>query len=345
MNVVRMRLHSQTILLVLGMAVFCTGARADPFVPDQELLDSWGVLQIGAGRVHQMGITGAGVKVGIIDSGIDYTHPELSANYAGGWDFVGNDANPMDDYGHGTLVAGIIGAADDDTGIVGVAPQASLYAYKVYDSSGPNINTLDLVIAAIERAIIDGVQVINMSFGSVADPGLALAGALNAAIQAGITIVASVGNEGLAPTVDGNIRYPAAYSSVIAIGSTDMADVRSSFSNTGPELELVAPGESIVSTDTGVGLSLPVYLEESGTSLASAHVAGTAALLIEAGYTDVRGRMISTALDLGYPGFDELYGYGRVDAYGAVVPLPSAALLALLGLSAAHRVGRFRRES
>ena len=91
---------------------------------DAELANSWGVQHIGAGVAHASGNKGAGVKVAFIDSGIDYTHPELAASYAGGWDFVNHDADPRDDYGHGTRVAGIVGAADNGTGIVGVAPEA-----------------------------------------------------------------------------------------------------------------------------------------------------------------------------------------------------------------------------
>lgn len=156
-------------------------------------------------------------------------------------------------------------------------------------------------------------------------------------MQAGITIVASAGNDGLAANNEGNIRYPAAYDSAIAVGATGTLDVRSDFSSTGPELELAAPGEVIRSTDT-LSLGGRVYLDGlTGTSFAAPHVAGVAALLIEAGYTDVRGRLITTAFDLGDPGFDQLYGYGRVDAYAAVVPVPSALVLALMGISLVYR--------
>lgn len=320
----------------LSTVVFCGSARADMFVPDQELLDSWGVLRIGAGLVHNMGVTGAGVKIGIIDSGIDTSHPEFAGRIAGGYNFVNNTDNFFDSFGHGTQVAGIIGAADDGLGVVGVAPGASLYAYKVYDSS-TNVGTFDLVRDALARAISDGVQVVNVSLGSIADPGLVLADAFIQAMQAGITIVASAGNDGLAADLDGNIRFPAAYDSVIAVGATDMLDVRSDFSSTGPELELVAPGEGIRSTDT-FSLGQRVYLDGlTGTSFAAPHVAGAAALLIQAGYADIRGRLITTAFDLGDPGFDQLYGYGLVDAHAAVVPVPSALVLALMGISLVYK--------
>src|SRR5680860_213253 len=92
----------------------------EAYAIDAELDNTWGVNKIGAGRVHGAGTTGAGVQVAVIDSGIDYTHSDLSANYAGGWDFVNNDNSPMDDNGHGTHVAGTIAAEDNGTGVVGV---------------------------------------------------------------------------------------------------------------------------------------------------------------------------------------------------------------------------------
>src|SRR5258706_14779404 len=97
------------------------------FAVDAELDNSWGVKHVNAGTVHDGGNEGAGVKVGIIDTGIDYNHPDLAANYVGGWDFVNNNADPFDDNKHGTHVAGTIAARDDDAGVVGMAPQASLY--------------------------------------------------------------------------------------------------------------------------------------------------------------------------------------------------------------------------
>ena len=103
---------------------------------DIELDETWGVKHIGSGTVHDGGNKGTGVKVGILDSGIDYTHEDLDANYQGGYDFVNNDADPMDDNGHGTHVAGTVAAEDNDVGVVGVAPEASLYALKVLSASG-----------------------------------------------------------------------------------------------------------------------------------------------------------------------------------------------------------------
>lgn len=314
-------------------ALLCVSANAD--LVDDELINSWGVRRIGAGFVHDYN-KGTGVKVGIIDSGIDYTHPELSANYAGGWDFVNNDDDPRDDFGHGTLVAGIIGAVDDGQGVVGVAPEASLYAYKILDSSGNG--TYDRVIAALDRAIADGMDVINMSFGSLGDPGQAVFDACERASAAGILLIASAGNFGTFDGSGDNVTFPARYSSAVAVAATTDLDDRAFFSSTGPDLELAAPGLNIYSTDLFGG-----YAYESGTSLAAAHVTGAAALLIYAGFPNVRNRLLSTAYDLGPEGFDTFYGYGLVDVRAALIPAPPAFGLALFGSLLVYR--RFRSKS
>jgi subtilisin family serine protease len=296
------------------------------------------VERIGAGLVHASGNRGAGVKIGIIDSGIDSKHPDLAANFVGGWDFIEGDDTPQDGFGHGTFVAGIIGAVDDSQGVVGVAPEASLYAYRVLDSSGiGNANTWDLVIAALDRSILDGMDVVNMSFGSFGDPGQDVLDACDRAAAAGILLVAAAGNLGTFDGTGNNVTYPARYSSTMAVAATTMADDRAFFSSTGLDLELAAPGHNIYSTLPGIVLGSADYGTDSGTSFASAHVAGAAALLIHDGFSDVRGRLLSTAYDLGPGGFDTLYGYGLLDVHAAVVPVPSSLLLALLGLVLVHR--------
>ena len=150
---------------------------------DPELDASWGVKRIGAGAVHSAGNTGHGVKVGIIDTGIDYTHPDLDGVYAGGYDFFNNDADPFDDNGHGTHVAGILAAEQNNAGVVGVAPGASIYAYKVLSANGAG-DYSDL-IAALERAtLVDHVNVVNMSLGG-SEASDALAAAVTAAYARG----------------------------------------------------------------------------------------------------------------------------------------------------------------
>jgi len=274
---------------------------------DSELDSGWGVAHIGAGPVHVGENKGAGVKVAVIDSGIDYTHLDLDTNFAGGHDFVNDDTNPMDDNGHGTHVAGTIAAEDDDLGVVGVAPEASLYGLKVLNASGSG--SWSDIIAALEWAVNNGIQVTNNSYGSSLNPGGMVRAAFDNSAAAGILHVAAAGNSGNPKGKGNNVGYPARFDSVIAVAATDSSDNRASFSSTGDTVELAAPGVAINSTQLG-----GEYVEFSGTSMASPHVAGTAALVIAAGITDVRTQLQTTADDLGDPGRDKHYGFGLVDA-------------------------------
>jgi len=292
-------------------------------VPDLEIFTmaetlDWGVDRIDADIVHEYN-KGTGVKVAIMDTGIDYDHPDLAANYKGGYDFGGrlvwlgrNDDDPMDKQGHGTHCAGIVAAVKgNDIGVIGVAPEAYLYAVKVFDDRG-NGRYSD-VIEGLEWCIDNDIQVISMSFGSAysaGDPGIEPW--INAAYDAGILLVGAAGNEG---SGEDTVIYPARYANVIAVAATDRNNNRASWSSTGPDVELAAPGVSIYSTYLGGG-----YATMSGTSMACPHVAGTAALAIEAGEGDVRQRLKDTADDLGTTGKDNQYGHGLVDADEAAPP-------------------------
>lgn len=295
--------------------------------PSQEYADSWGVARIDADAVVQTGIKGTGIKVAILDSGIDYNHPELVDNYKGGYNFAYDNNDPFDDTmsgytksGHGTHVAGIIGARENGTGVVGVAPDVSLYAVKVLN--GGLSGDVSDIIAGIEWAIENKMQIISMSIGSALF-SQALKDACDKAAQAGIVLVAAAGNFN-----EAYIDYPAAFDSVIAVTATRPDDTRPMY-NYGPEMELAAPGVNIKSTIPGGGYG---YL--TGTSQAAPHVAGVVALLLSAGIQDtngngsivdeVRQRLTSTAMDLGDPGRDFQFGYGLVDAARAVgVSVPS----------------------
>jgi subtilisin len=283
----------------------------------------WGVLQIGADDVHNSGNEGNAVKVAVIDTGIDYRHPELKAVYAGGYDFVNGDPNPMDDNGHGTHVAGTIAAALNGEGVAGVAPKVELYALKVLDRNGSG--NLFNVIAALDWACGDNpdgivVQITNNSYGSPVDDGLGL---LQSAFDLSyhndygeewnLLHVAAAGNSGTGDITIDNVEYPARYDSVIAVAAIDQGNHRASFSSTGPAVELAAPGVDILSTYLHRS-----YAWGSGTSMASPHVAGTAALVMAAypNWTniEVREQLQDTADDLGDAGRDNLYGCGLVDA-------------------------------
>ena len=295
----------------------------------------WGVDRIDADVAHEYN-SGTGVKVAIIDTGIDYSHPDLDDNFNSellGYDFADNDNNPMDYDGHGTHCAGIVAAEDNEIGVIGVAPDADLYALKVFTDAGSG--SYSDVVSALEWSIDNGMDVISMSIGSKGDPGIEPW--IDAAYGAGIILIGSAGNEGNPAGRGDNVIYPAKYKNVTAVAATDISDERARWSSTGPDVELSAPGVSIYST----------YLDNryaymSGTSMACPHVAGTAALVIASGITDsngdgmindeVRARLQKTAEDLGAAGFDTKYGYGLVDAEKAALPTGNQPPVADAGL-------------
>ncbi len=307
--------HAQQALLK-NPNVLLIEADGDVELHDAEMDYTWGVKKIGADPVHQSGLLGQGVKVAVIDSGIDYTHPDLIASYAGGYDFVNKDNDPRDDRGHGTHVAGTICAAKNGYGVVGVAPEVRLYALKVFPASG-SAKWSD-IIAAVDWCVTNQMQVTNNSYGSSSHPGTIVQAAFDRAEAAGIVMVASAGNSGTSSGTGDNVGYPGRFNSVIAVAATDSNDNRGSFSSTGPAVEIAAPGVSVVSTVIGGG-----YQYWNGTSMASPHVAGAAASLLAAGVPDLNGdgfvdddvRLLlqAGALDLGATGRDTLFGFGRLD--------------------------------
>ena len=299
-----------------------------------EYANSWGVSHIGSQVVHNNGTDGTGVKIAVLDTGIDYTHADLDDNYKGGVDFVQySDSNiipdPMDDSGngHGTHVAGIIGAENNGIGVVGVAPNASLYSVKVL--GGSNHGQASWIIAGIEWAVENDMDIVTMSLGG--PNSISLQEACDNAFDNGLLLVASAGN-----TYSGDVECPAAYDSVIAVTATDQNDQKADFSPISAEVELAAPGVNIYSTIGYLsisGQSGNEYDYMDGTSMAAPHVAGTAALIISNGIPDVNGdgtannidirlQLEKTAIDLGDNSKDDVYGYGLVDAQAAVFGPP-----------------------
>jgi subtilisin len=292
---------------------------------DAELDNSWGVKHIGSGIVHDAGNKGVGAKVCVIDSGIDVSHPDLWPAAPGSWDFVDNDSDPTDGRGHGTHVTGTIGGRDNGSGVVGVAPDAEIIALRILDNNGSG--DFSNAIAAVERCLDLGGHITNNSYGSSQDPGSLVRAAFDNSYAAGLLHVAASGNASIFRC--NSIGFPARYESVIAVGATNSNNSLASWSCKGSEQELVAPGVNIYSTlpDEGCGLCTSSsgyangYGTVSGTSMASPHVAGVAALAYSCGVTDateIRQRLISTADDLGSAGRDSTYGYGLVDADEAV---------------------------
>ncbi len=288
--------------------------RDTPVYALDEYTSAWGVPKIGARAVHDTANRGAGLKVCVIDSGIDMTHPELAARYAGGYDFVNGDSDPSDDNGHGTHVAGTIAAVLNGAGVVGVAPEAQILAYKILDARGSG--SFADAIAAVDLCHTSGGTITNNSYGAGSDPGAQVKQAFDNAYDFGVLHVAAAGNA-VSVRPCNSVSYPARYGSVIAVGATNSSDQVASWSCKGAEVELAAPGASIYSTWPGG------YAAASGTSMASPHVAGAAALVFRYTgladldgdgrfHTEVRARLQDTALDLGTAGRDSSYGYGRV---------------------------------
>jgi subtilisin/minor extracellular protease Epr len=263
----------------------------------------WGVNAVQASRVHRL-TKGQGVNVAVIDAGFDFQHTELVNNFMGGYDFVDNDdtPEPIDNNYHGTMVAGVIAARDNNYGIVGVAPRVNLYLLK---ADNPERDVL-----AINWAIGHDINIICMSF--VAVNNTSLYDSLTNAWDNGILLVASVAND---VSEDPPDIYPLPWSHPDVIAVTNLASVPLTY--TGPKVELSAPGENIKSTTLGDGFRVG-----SGTSYAAPHVAGVAALLwsMDPFLTNgqVRDILFKTARDLGDPGWDDTYGYGLVDALAAV---------------------------
>jgi subtilisin family serine protease len=229
-------------------------------------------------------------------------------------------SKPFDDHGHGTHVAGIIAARDNGFGVIGVAPEAALYAVKVLDANGSG--SFSAVASGIVWAVKNGMHVINMSLGG-SSYSQALADAVKAAADAGVLVVSAAGNSGCCDTV----LYPAKLPESMAIAAVDANDQRASFSSTGMEVDVAAPGVAILSTVPTGSCKLcdpSGYRTLSGTSMATPHVSGTGALLMSRGLTAAQARtqIDGTTKDLGFSGFDFYTGWGRVDALAATTESP-----------------------
>lgn len=297
----------------------------------------WGVIRIKADKVWNASM-GKGVKVAVIDTGIQRDHPDLVANIKGGVNFVSGLPDQWDDEnGHGTRVAGIIAAANNDIGYVGVAPEASLYAVKVGDKNG--LSATSDILSGIYWAADNGMDVANLSLGMYLDPVYAKTiaeetTAANYAYARGVVLIASSGNAGVGSKpgeeVDClHVVYPAAISSVIAVGATLPDNDIAPSSCHGPEVELVAPG--FYNWTSGLGSS---YIQRSGTSIAAPFVSGVAALIKsknpEFTPAQVRERLSSAAVDLGAPGRDQYYGYGLVNAQDSIFPPELPVIITLI---------------
>ena len=277
--------------------------------------------QIKATDVQATGLSGSGVTVAVLDTGIDSTHAELSSSIIGGKSFVDYTASYDDDHGHGTFVSGLITSDGivDSSGL-GSAPNAQIWVGKVL---GPNGGYLSDTVAAINHIVAnDEADVISMSLGSV-HPNLykgkncdrsysAMTSAVQNAIANGITIVAAAGNDGSL-----GVPIPGCITDVITVGAIDSVDSPAWFTGIGRSLDVTALGVDDYSTMNYGGYGIG-----SGTSFSTPVVAGVIALMIEDDNTlsplQIQEALRNTAIDVGANGFDTSTGYGKVDALAAI---------------------------
>lgn len=259
------------------------------------------------------------VTIAVIDTGVDFSHEDLSGIFVSGYDFVERDDHPQDEDGHGTHVVGIIAAlTNNNKGVAGVAwgQRVKIMPLRIIgkDGSGTDFDFAKAVVHAVDR----GAKIINVSLGASGSSAVAYA-AVRYAYQNDVVLVCAAGNE------NGPVNYPAAYSETIAVGAVTASGTRASYSNFGPQLDIVAPGGD---AQTPILSTYPVYLHpyakyigSIGTSMAAPHVTGLIALMISQGIVgveNIRNVLRRTAIDLGPSGYDIYYGAGLVDAYRAV---------------------------
>lgn len=267
----------------------------NPILPFSQTVD-WGLKKLGIEELHKKGFTGKGVKVGIIDSGCDLSHPDLKI--ASSQDFTGS-GTPEDSSGHGTHVAGIIAAQGNNHGVLGVAPDAEVHIFKGLDGSNGNLKS---ITTALSSAIDAGMDVINMSLGTTSD-SKTLHKLIKKARDKGIMVVVASGNTGKDEDF-----YPASYEECIAVGAIDNSFQVAYFTTFGDQLDVVSPGAKILSTHLNGG-----YAVLSGTSMAAPFVTGCLALMKEAGIELTYETITKSTIDIEDPNFDIKSGYGILD--------------------------------
>ncbi len=294
--------------------------------------DQWHLNAMGVAEAWDTTMGNSGVIVAVLDTGVDLNHPDLSGQIVRPTDVVDNDGSAQDDNGHGTHVAGIIGAvANNARGVAGIAPGAKLMPIDVFGYYETGTDTVfgaltSEVIEAISYAVVNGADVINISLGG-ADYDSAFEEAIDDAVSADRVVVAAAGNKG-----ENGIHYPSDFNSCISVIGTDWDDCKASYSNYGDDKDICAPGGDTNAAPETDSLILSTYYDPSthtsgyawmdGTSMASPMVAGVTALMLSANpgltVSQIKNILYTTAVDLGIPGHDEETGFGRINAAAAV---------------------------
>lgn len=297
--------------------------RAQTIPNDPYFSRQWNLKQLKMTEVWDYIKLDKKVKVAVIDTGIITDHPDLAANIGRGYDTIDDDNDPTDPdphFSHGTHVAGIIAAiSNNNSGIAGIAPNVEIMPIRVIGTGGGNISNL---IEGISWAKDNGADIINLSLAS-SGSSISLKKAIKEAVESGITVIASSGNQGL-----NQVSYPAYYPEVISVGAVGPTGERAYYSNYGPELDLMAPGgdDTVLKTDNNTILSTAgpgaKYMMAQGTSMAAPHVSGIAALLYSNGIKNpekIKKTLKKTATPLEQSEIDKNY-------YGAGLISPLKAL-------------------
>lgn len=272
-------------------------------MPQSQTVD-WGHSVLKIPQLHQMGLTGRGIRIAVIDTGVDHKHPDLQGALE--LDTDGQPFNVTSEafaaaHGHGTGVAGIIGARNNQTGILGVGYESTILPIKAMRENGGG--SLNEIAAGVYKSIELGADIINLSLGTTSNSAI-LRGAIHQAAKKGIIVVCSAGNAGQ----DNSVVYPARYEVCYAIGATNQNNQVSSFSSRGWEVDVAAPGERVLTAWRNHS-----YSRVSGTSFAAPYVAGAMALLLQGGMEISHSNLKETAIDIGEPGQDTRSGHGLID--------------------------------
>jgi subtilisin family serine protease len=290
---------------------------ADTIPTDSRFGEQWGLNKIGAPQAWDLTTGGASNMIAVIDTGVSTVHPEISSKLVSGYDFVNGDSDASDDNGHGTAVAGIVAAVTNNaTGIAGLDWKAKIMPVKVMDATGSGYESD--VADGIIWAADNGAEIINLSIYSYSYSPT-LHSAINYALEKGCFIVAAAGNDGTS-----TVPFPAAFPGVIGVGASNASDGVPSWSNYGSALDVIAPGEYILSITT-----LPAaYIYADGTSFSSPHVAGLASLLRAFTPTTTSAEieyLIEKTASRTASSWDRYKGWGRIDAYSALVETTTSA--------------------